>query len=45
MDIKFRYPELVASLRRAAGDLCILDGEIVVIRKDRIDFQALQRRE
>ena len=38
------FPELVESIRRATPRRCVLDGEIVVVRGDRLDFDALQQR-
>ena len=38
------FPELVEELRRALPDKCVVDGEIVLIREGRLDFEALQQR-
>jgi len=38
------FPELVAALRDNIPDRCVLDGEIVIIRDQRLDFDALQNR-
>ncbi|MCH6468880.1 ATP-dependent DNA ligase [Sinomonas terrae] len=38
------FPELVEELRRALPEKCVLDGEIVLIRDGRLDFEALQQR-
>lgn len=35
------FPELVASLRAALPERCVLDGEIVIATGDRLDFDAL----
>jgi ATP-dependent DNA ligase len=38
------FPELVEELRGALPERCVVDGEIVLIRGDRLDFEALQQR-
>lgn len=38
------FPELVESIRANTPDRCVLDGEIVVVAGDRLDFDALQQR-
>src|SRR5688572_4319652 len=38
------YPELLAPLRAQLPKRCVLDGEIVVVRGDALDFDALQMR-
>lgn len=38
------FPELVEELRTALPDRCVIDGEIVLIRGGRLDFDALQQR-
>jgi ATP-dependent DNA ligase len=38
------FPELVDSIRASTPERCVLDGEIVIVRGDRLDFDALQQR-
>ncbi len=38
------FPELVESIRASTPDRCVLDGEIVIVSGDRLDFDALQQR-
>ncbi|HET9610969.1 MAG TPA: ATP-dependent DNA ligase [Acidimicrobiales bacterium] len=38
------FPELVGALRAALPDRCVVDGEIVVVGSDGLDFEALQQR-
>lgn len=38
------FPELVESLKAALPPRCVLDGEIVLVRGGRLDFEALQLR-
>jgi len=38
------FPELVDSLKAALPDRCVLDGEIVIVQKNGLDFDALQLR-
>jgi ATP-dependent DNA ligase len=38
------FPELVDALKANTPDKCVLDGEIVLISGDRLDFDALQQR-
>ena len=38
------FPELLEPLRSALPVRCILDGEIVIVKNDGLDFEALQLR-
>jgi ATP-dependent DNA ligase len=38
------FPELVAPLRAALPDRCVIDGEVVIVNDNGIDFDALQLR-
>ncbi|MFE2040668.1 ATP-dependent DNA ligase [Streptomyces sp. NPDC059477] len=38
------FPELVAALRERVPSRCVLDGEIVIAREGRLDFDALTER-
>jgi ATP-dependent DNA ligase len=38
------FPELVEAIRRQLPGRCVLDGEVIVVRGDRLDFEALQER-
>ena len=38
------FPELVEALQQNLPERCVLDGEIVVVSGDRLDFDALQQR-
>src|SRR5262245_8197256 len=38
------FPELIEPLKAALPPRCVLDGEIVVVRKNGLDFDALQLR-
>jgi ATP-dependent DNA ligase len=38
------FPELVEAARAELPDRCVIDGEIVLPRSDRLDFDALQQR-
>jgi ATP-dependent DNA ligase len=38
------YPELLESLKQQLADRCVLDGEIVIVRPEGLDFEALQLR-
>lgn len=38
------FPELVAAIKAATPPRCVIDGEIVVVVDDRLDFDALQQR-
>lgn len=38
------FPELVESIRASTPERCVLDGEIVVVSGERLDFDALQQR-
>ena len=38
------FPELVEAIRANLPERCVLDGEIVLIRGDRLDFETLQLR-
>jgi ATP-dependent DNA ligase len=42
--LKRYFPELIEPLQSQLPDRCVLDGEIVVARKDALDFEALQLR-
>ena len=35
------FPELEVSLRAALPDRCVLDGEVVIARNGRLDFEAM----
>ncbi|MDN5725273.1 MAG: ATP-dependent DNA ligase [Propionibacteriales bacterium] len=43
-DLTVYFPELVEALTTATPTRCLLDGEIVIITKDRLDFERLQER-
>ncbi|MFX4270837.1 ATP-dependent DNA ligase [Propionibacteriaceae bacterium Y1685] len=43
-DLTVYFPELVAALLEATPARCLLDGEIVIITEDRLDFERLQER-
>ncbi|HIT76644.1 MAG TPA: ATP-dependent DNA ligase [Candidatus Avipropionibacterium avicola] len=43
-DLTVYFPELVDSLARALPPRCVVDGEIVVIRDGRLEFERLQER-
>jgi ATP-dependent DNA ligase len=38
------FPELVDPLLKALPDRCVLDGELVIVKDDELDFDALQLR-
>src|SRR6478736_3655245 len=38
------FPELVDALRENLPDRCVVDGEIILVRDGRLDFDALQQR-
>lgn len=38
------FPELVESLRSNLPERCVVDGEIILVRDGRLDFDALQQR-
>jgi ATP-dependent DNA ligase len=38
------FPEVVSALRENLPDRCVVDGEIVIIRDGRLDFEALLNR-
>jgi ATP-dependent DNA ligase len=38
------FPELLASLRAVLPARCVVDGEVVVVADDGLDFEALQQR-
>ncbi|MFH5823287.1 ATP-dependent DNA ligase [Georgenia sp. AZ-5] len=38
------FPELVESIKASTPPRCVIDGEIVVVSGDRLDFDALQQR-
>jgi ATP-dependent DNA ligase len=38
------FPEVVAAARENLPDRCVVDGEIVIVRDDRLDFEALLNR-
>jgi ATP-dependent DNA ligase len=38
------FPEVVAALKSNLPDRCVVDGEIVIVRNDRLDFEALLNR-
>lgn len=38
------FPELLDPLRAALPPRCVLDGEVVIVREDELDFDALQLR-
>jgi len=38
------FPELIEALRATIPERCVLDGEIVIIADERLDFEALQQR-
>ena len=44
-DITSRYPELTTLRENISASSCILDGEIVVLKRGKPSFQDLQRRE
>src|ERR1700712_1277122 len=38
------FPELVEAVRAELPERCVLDGEIVIVTDDGLDFEALQQR-
>ncbi len=38
------FPELLDPLRRSLPERCVLDGELVIVQDDELDFDALQLR-
>src|SRR3954452_19830041 len=38
------FPEVVAAVKAALPERCVVDGEIVIPRGDRLDFEALLQR-
>jgi ATP-dependent DNA ligase len=38
------FPELLAPLKLSLPDRCVLDGELVIVKNDELDFDALQLR-
>src|ERR1700712_4438846 len=38
------FPELVAAVKERLPERCVVDGEIVIPRGDRLDFEALLQR-
>jgi ATP-dependent DNA ligase len=38
------FPEILEPLRRSLPERCVVDGELVVARHGRLDFEALQQR-
>jgi ATP-dependent DNA ligase len=38
------FPEVVAAVKEALPERCVVDGEIVITRGDRLDFEALLQR-
>src|SRR5207244_9026266 len=38
------FPEVIAALKSNLPDRCVVDGEIVIVRNDRLDFEALLNR-
>jgi len=38
------YPELIEPLKAGLPERCVLDGEIVIVRPEGLDFEALQLR-
>ena len=38
------FPEIVAAARDNLPDRCVVDGEIVIVRDGRLDFEALLNR-
>ena len=43
-DMTRYFPELVEALKDTVPNRCVLDGEIIVISDERLDFEALQQR-
>jgi ATP-dependent DNA ligase len=38
------FPELIEAVKRELPERCVIDGEIILIRGDRLDFDSLQQR-
>lgn len=38
------FPELVSALKASLPERCVVDGEVVIIAGERLDFEALQQR-
>ncbi|MCW2778416.1 MAG: ligC [Frankiales bacterium] len=38
------FPEVVAAVKESLPDRCVVDGEIVIVTGDRLDFEALLQR-
>jgi ATP-dependent DNA ligase len=38
------FPELITAVRNELPPRCVVDGEIILVRGDRLDFEALQQR-
>lgn len=38
------FPELVAALKDSIPQRCVMDGEVIIIAGERLDFEALQQR-
>ncbi len=38
------FPEIVEAVRRELPERCVVDGEVVVVTRDRLDFEALLQR-
>src|SRR5215469_7007813 len=38
------FPELLDALTHSLPDRCVLDGELVIVKNDELDFDALQLR-
>ncbi len=38
------FPELIDALKEQLPNRCVIDGEIIVVVEDRLDFEALQQR-
>src|SRR5438094_6940354 len=38
------FPELIEPLKRQLPQRCVIDGEMVIVRDDGLDFEALQLR-
>lgn len=38
------FPELVAALKDSIPERCVVDGEVIIIAGERLDFEALQQR-
>src|SRR5688500_16564803 len=38
------FPEVVAAMQTTLPERCVLDGELIVVRGERLDFEVLQER-